>query len=101
MPRAPMTVLVGNVYKNESIVTKRAFAKSHIAHAKSCEIMCIRGHKKTRSSRAGFRGTRTGALYFSASKTRARISSTVPRPEILRYSGAFRPLAAPFFAQSL
>ncbi len=40
--------------------------------------------------------------YFSASNTRSRISSTVPRPEMRRYCGAFNDVvASPFFAQPL
>lgn len=58
--------------------------------------------KKTRSWEAGFGKRDAKRAYFSASNTRVRISSTVPRPEIARYAGAFRPFGAvPCFAQSL
>jgi hypothetical protein len=60
-------------------------------------------HKKTRRNRAGLSNKHAGAgNYFNASNARSRISSTVPRPEMRRYCGAFSEVdESPFCAQLL
>jgi hypothetical protein len=59
---------------------------------------------KKPADRGGFltKSKQNATDYFSASNARSRISSTLPRPEIRRYCGAFNEVVvSPFFAQPL